>query len=169
MDLAIRSRPSTPKPNAFDQEQSLSHGMATEEAELPEKPEVNFDVPSNSPLCTFPQKYLTPALASSYPNGHEPRPPRSLSQQRAFDERKAETMRTMTKEQIEERYMQVAQMANRIAEADRKKNEELDGEIEKLQKQREMERKLFWKMKKAYEEKHGGGSDEPKVKEEGEA
>ncbi|MCJ1238840.1 hypothetical protein MMC14_006831 [Varicellaria rhodocarpa] len=170
MEIPLRSHPQTP---------STPHRMAYEKPERLERFELQADTSLESPFSPSPTGSMPSMLASRYPIPHSlasDRPPRSRSQQRIFEARKVNLMRTMTLGQIETRYEEVAKKINDIVETDRKKNEEIDREIEKLEKQREMERKLFWKMKMEYEKKNqrkrdrmGREGDEAKVKEEGEA
>ena len=71
----------------------------------------------------------------------------------------------MNAEQIEVAYQQTVQKIKGILEEDRKKNEEIDREIKKLTKQREMERKIYREVLG----KKGSKEEEMEVKEEGEA
>ena len=170
MEIPLRSRPQTP---------STPHRMTYEKPESPGRFELQAGTSQESPLAPSPTGSMSSMLASKYPIPHgltSDRPPRSSSQQRTFEARKVDLMRTMTLGQIETRYEEVAKQINDIVEVDRKKNEEIDREIKKLEKQREMERKLFWKMKMEYEKKNqrkrdrmDREGDEAKVKEEGDA
>ena len=74
----------------------------------------------------------------------------------------------MTAEQIETAYQETVNKIAAVLEEDRKKNEEIDREVEKLTKQREMERGIFRKMKEDLVKK-GAKEDSMDVKEEGEA
>jgi len=74
----------------------------------------------------------------------------------------------MNTEQIETAYQETVKKITAILEEDRKKNEEIDREAEKLTKQREMERGIFRKMKEDLGKK-GAKEDSMDVKEEGEA
>ena len=53
----------------------------------------------------------------------------------------------MNAEQIETAYQQVVGKITAVVEEDRKRNDEVEREKEKLEKQREMERRVFWKMR----------------------
>ena len=82
----------------------------------------------------------------------------------------------MSASQIDGAYQDTVRKVLSVLDEDRRKNEEIDREVEKLKKQREMERKLFWRMKEEQGNKSGkkledNGSKEEgtKVKEEGEA
>lgn len=71
----------------------------------------------------------------------------------------------MTAEQIETVYQETVKKVTAVLEEDRKKNEEIDREVEKLTKQREMERRIF----KEDLGKKGTKEGSMDVKEEGEA
>jgi hypothetical protein len=71
----------------------------------------------------------------------------------------------MTAEQIETAYQETVKKITAVLEEDRKKNEEIDREVEKLTKQREMERRIF----KEDLGKKGAKEGSMDVKEEGEA
>lgn len=126
------------------------------------------DIPLGSPFRTHPKRDLPPSLASTYQHGHISGHPRSPGSQRAFEARKANILRTMNTEQIETAYQETVKKITAILEEDRKKNEEIDREAEKLTKQREMERGIFRKMKEDLGKK-GAKEDSMDVKEEGEA
>ena len=53
----------------------------------------------------------------------------------------------MNAEQIEAAYMETTNRINAILDEDRKRNEEIDREVENMTAQRELERKLFWRQK----------------------
>ena len=125
------------------------------------------DIPLDSPLRTYVKRGLPQSLASTYPHGHISGHPRSPAEQRAFEARKVTILRSMNAEQIEVAYQDTVKRVLSVLEDDRKKNEEVDREIEKATKQREMERKIFWKMKGETEKVEGKG-DGLSVKEEGE-
>ena len=74
----------------------------------------------------------------------------------------------MNTEQIETAYQETVKKITAVLEEDRKKNEEIDREAEKLTKQREMERGIFRKMKEDLGKK-GAKEGSMDVKEEGEA
>lgn len=71
----------------------------------------------------------------------------------------------MTAEQIETAYQETVKKVTAVLEEDRKRNEEIDREVEKLTKQREMERRIF----KEDLGKKGAKEGSMDVKEEGEA
>jgi len=71
----------------------------------------------------------------------------------------------MNAEQIETAYQETVKKVTAVLEEDRKKNEEIDREVEKLTKQREMERRIF----KEDLGKKGAKEGSMDVKEEGEA
>lgn len=125
----------------------------------------SHDIPLDSPLRTHLKRDLPPSLASTYQHGHISGRPRSPGSQRAFEARKANILRTMTAEQIETAYQETVKKITAVLEEDRKKNEEIDREVEKLTKQREMERRIF----KEDLGKKGAKEGSMDVKEEGEA
>ncbi|MCJ1284224.1 hypothetical protein MMC26_003555 [Xylographa opegraphella] len=125
----------------------------------------NFpDIPLGSPLRIYPKRDLPQSFASTYAYGHISGHERSAAAQRAFDARKATILQSMTAEQAETAYQDTVKKIIAVLEEDRKKNEEVDREVEKLTKQREMERMIFRKMKE-----RSGKVDGPAVKEESEA
>ncbi|KAI4156757.1 MAG: hypothetical protein LQ340_000014 [Diploschistes diacapsis] len=71
----------------------------------------------------------------------------SSREQEAFDYRKASILRTMTKEQIDQAYWETVGKVIALLEDDRKKNEETEREMKKLDDQRQLERKLFYRQK----------------------
>ena len=134
------------------------------------------DIPYDSPLRKHEKRGLPPTLASTYPHGHISGHPRSPTQQRAFESRKSTILHTMSASQIENAYQDNVRKVLDILEEDKKKNEEIDRQVEMKNKQREMERKLYWRMKeeqgkKSRKKMEDANSKEEttKVKEEGEA
>lgn len=59
----------------------------------------------------------------------------------------------MTAEQIESAYEETVKKVMAVLEDDRRMNDEIDREAERMRDQRELERKLFWKMKEEFERK----------------
>jgi len=115
------------------------------------------DVPLNSSLRTHHKRGLPPALFSSTtPHGHISGNPRPPQMQRAFETRKATIMRTMTATQIEAAYQEKVNEILQVVEEDRRKNEEIDREAELLSKQREMERRVFWKVREEKDKQRKG-------------
>ena len=102
----------------------------------------------------YPKRGLPAYLTSTYPHGLISGKPRSSRAQEAFDYRKASILRTMTKEQIEEAYWETAAKINALLEDDKKKNEEVEREMKKINDQRQLERKLFFRQR---EERAGKG------------
>ena len=123
------------------------------------------DIPLDSNLRTHLKRDLPQSLASTYPHGHISGHPRSPTAQRAFETRKLNILRTMNAEQIEVAYQETVQKIKVVLDEDRKKNEEIDREIKKLTKQREMERKIYREVLG----KKGSKEEDLEVKEEGEA
>jgi hypothetical protein len=103
------------------------------------------DIPMDSPLRKYAKRDLPQSLASTYPHGHISGRPRSPQAQRAFNARKAAILRTMDAEQIEAAYQENVAKVVAILEADRKKNEEIDREVDKLKAQKQLETKIAWK------------------------
>lgn len=60
-------------------------------------------------------------------------------------------MRTMSAAQIEAAYQEKVREILEVVEEDRKTNEEVERKVELLRKQREMERRVFWKMREERE------------------
>lgn len=129
-----------------------SHAM--HQVKMPNEP----DIPLDSPLRTFPKRNLPQSLASTYPHGHISGHARSPQAQRAFEARKNTILRTMNAEQIEAAYLETTNRINAILDEDRKRNEEIDREVENLTAQRELERKLFWRQKEEKAGKVRGGA-----------
>ncbi|MCJ1480953.1 hypothetical protein MMC06_001109 [Schaereria dolodes] len=134
------------------------------------------DIPLECPSRVYIKRGLPPFLASTYPHGHISGHQRSPNAQRSFEARKASILRNMTASEIEIAYQDIVAKINAIIEEDRRRNEEVDREVEILSKQREMERKLFWKLvedsgRKAGKKAEGENTrdTDPLVKEEGEA
>lgn len=103
----------------------------------------NLTGPSNAYL----KRGLPDFLSSTYPHGLISGKPRSSREQEAFDYRKASILRTMTKEQIDQAYWETVGKVIALLEDDRKKNEETEREMKKLDDQRQLERKLFYRQK----------------------
>ncbi len=94
--------------------------------------------PLRSTLTQHPKRGLLPILS------HIPRHPRSASQERAFQERKAEILRTMTAAQIEARYQETVVEIRRLLEESQAQMEQWEREMQGVKDQRELERRL-WK------------------------
>lgn len=60
-------------------------------------------------------------------------------------------MRTMSAAQIEAAYQEKVKEILEVVEEDRKTNEEVERKVELLRKQREMERRVFWKIREERE------------------
>ena len=101
-------------------------------------------IPLCSPLRTHPKRGLPPILSSTYPNGHISGHPRSPSQERIFQSRKAEILRTMTASQIESKYQETVAETRRVMEESKKEMEIWEREYQGVKAQRELERRL-WK------------------------
>jgi hypothetical protein len=124
------------------------------------------DIPLDSPLRTHPKRDLPDSFASTYPHGHisgHPRPPHA---QRAFEARKGTILRTMNAVQIEDAYQEAVKKVRAILDEDRKRNEEIDREVDKMTQQRAMEKKIFLKLREERAKKDGK-MEVQDVKEEG--
>ncbi|MCJ1387668.1 hypothetical protein MMC18_000511 [Xylographa bjoerkii] len=122
------------------------------------------NIPLDSPLRIYLKRDLPRLFASTYAHGHISGHERSVPAQRALEARKVAILRSMTAEEIESAYQEAVKKIMTVLEEDRRKNEEVDREVEKLTKQREMERMIFRKLKE-----RSGKGDGAEVKEEGEA
>lgn len=110
------------------------------------------DIPLTSPIRTHTKRGLPPSIFSTpHPHGLLSGHPRSQNAQRALDARKATIMRTMSAAQIEAAYQEKVKEILEVVEEDRKTNEEVERKVELLRKQREMERRVFWKMREERE------------------
>ena len=114
--------------------------------------------------ATYPKRGLPSFLSSTYPHGLISDRPRSSRDQEAFDYRKAAIIRTMTKEQIDEAYWETAGKINALIEDERKKNEEVEREMKKLDDQRQLERKLFHRQKEEKTARAGKGEGSTVIK-----
>ncbi|CAF9916129.1 hypothetical protein IMSHALPRED_002985 [Imshaugia aleurites] len=105
-------------------------------------------IPLLSPLRTHPKRGLPPTLASTYPHGHISGHPRSASQQASLDARKAEILRTMgSSKEIERAYEVVVGRIREELEECERRGREVEGEMEKLRMEREMERRVWGKLR----------------------
>ncbi|KAL8754974.1 MAG: hypothetical protein Q9184_004942 [Pyrenodesmia sp. 2 TL-2023] len=104
-------------------------------------------LPLTSPLRTHPKRNLPISLASTYPHGHLGGHPRTPSQQRNFEARKAEILATMTAEQIEKRYVEVTEKVKAVLAEEERRRQDVEGKMEKLRKEREVERRVYEKVK----------------------
>ncbi|CAF9941079.1 MAG: hypothetical protein ALECFALPRED_008990 [Alectoria fallacina] len=104
-------------------------------------------IPLNSPLRTHPKRGLPPTFASTYPHGHISGYPRTAEQQAAFDARKAEILRTMGSKDIEKAYEDVVRKIREELEESERRGREVESEMEKLRMEREMERRVWGKLR----------------------
>ncbi|KAF6237084.1 hypothetical protein HO173_004551 [Letharia columbiana] len=104
-------------------------------------------IPLNSPLRTHPKRGLPPTFASTYPHGHISGHPRTAEQQAAFDARKAEILRTMGRQDIEKAYEDVVCRIREELEESERRGGEVESEMEKLRMEREMERRVWGKLR----------------------
>jgi hypothetical protein len=126
------------------------------------------DIPRDSSPPTYPKRDL-PTFSSTTPHGPISGHPRSPEAQKALEARKAEILRTMNGEQIEQAYQEKVKQIKELMEKDRAKNEEIDREVAKLTAQMQLEKRLYWRQKeeRAIRERRKG-SGENGGKEEGE-
>lgn len=95
------------------------------------------------------KRLLPESLASTHPHGLITGEPRTPAQQEAFESRKAEILRTMSDEQIEERYQETVKQVEATMREIEEGNEKVDREVEAARKTRETERKAWANLKKA--------------------
>ncbi|MCJ1307061.1 hypothetical protein MMC25_000707 [Agyrium rufum] len=107
------------------------------------------DNPFDSPLRIYQMRLILVEFADTHPLGHMSGRPRTPAQQASSDAAKAHILRTMTAAQINEAYEARAAQLREVVEKDKKRNEEIDKEIEILKKQHEMEKRVFEKMREA--------------------
>ncbi|KAL9096272.1 MAG: hypothetical protein Q9163_006451 [Psora crenata] len=108
------------------------------------------NVPATNPFEHHPRDLLPPALLKAYPDGP---PARDSEQTAAFQSRKDEILRTMTHQEMQKRYRELAdRIAERLEENERK-DEEVREEIDKLVKSRELEIKVWERLKAAEKRK----------------
>lgn len=100
-----------------------------------------------SPPQTYLKRHLPASLSSTYPQGLISGRPRSGAQQAAFEARKAEIRLTMTSAQIESRYQEVTAEIRLVLEETRVRTKEVEREMEQLRNQREMERRIWEKLR----------------------
>ncbi|KAL8787943.1 MAG: hypothetical protein Q9213_001970 [Squamulea squamosa] len=104
-------------------------------------------IPLDSPLRTHPKRNLPSTLSSTYPHGLLSGRPRTASQQASFDARKREIVNTMTAEQIEKRYLEMTEKVKAVLEEDERKGREVDEKIEALKMERDVERRVWERVK----------------------
>ena len=102
-------------------------------------------IPLDSSLRTHPKRLLPPALASTYLHGHLSGHPRTGDQLESFDTRKAEILASMSVDEIEKKYEEVAMKAVKVFEESEKKRKEVEEAIESKKMDRAMERRLYEK------------------------
>lgn len=115
-----------------------------EEADLPPSP---ASIPLTSPSRTYPKRLIPHTLSSTYPHGHISGHPRSPSAQAAFEARRAEILRTMNAREIEKAYEVTAARINEVLADSEAKTRDVEAGIEKLRMEREMERRVWGKLR----------------------
>ena len=109
-------------------------------------------LPLTSPLRTYPKRGLPPSFASTYPHGLISGHARTPSQQARLAARTAEILRTMgTGAAIERGYEEVVGRIRREVEEGERRGREVEGEVEKLRMEREMERRVWGKLREGRE------------------
>jgi len=98
---------------------------------------------------TYAKRLLPDSLSSTNPHGLITGEPRTPAQQEAFESRKADILRTMSDQQIEERYQETVKKVEATMREIEEGNEKVDREVEAAQKTRETERKAWANLKKA--------------------
>ncbi|KAL8854858.1 MAG: hypothetical protein Q9221_000364 [Calogaya cf. arnoldii] len=104
-------------------------------------------IPLDSPLRSHPKRNLPSSLSSTYPHGLISGHPRIASQQASFDARKREILDTMTAEQVEKSYLEVTEKVKAVLEEEERKGREVDEKIEALKNQRDVERRVWERVK----------------------
>ena len=120
---------------------------------LPTRPveDVNSDI-CKAPIAvpaTHAKRLLPESLSSTFPHGLITGEPRTPAQLAAFESRKAEILRTLSDQQIEERYQETVKKVEATMREIEEGNEKVDREVEAAQKTRETERKAWANLKKA--------------------
>ncbi|KAL8863600.1 MAG: hypothetical protein Q9178_000281 [Gyalolechia marmorata] len=104
-------------------------------------------IPLDSPLRTYSKRNLPSTLSSTYPHGLLSGHPRTASQQAAFDAQKREIINSMTAEQIDKRYGEMTEKVKGLLEEEERKGREVDEKIEALKMERDVERRVWERVK----------------------
>lgn len=129
------------------QPQSISNPQSNHNTdEAPNQPPDPVS-PSTLEPPTHPKRLLPPSLSSSYPHGLISNQPRTPSQQAAFENRKQEILQTMSDEEIEAKYQETVQKVETALRGIKDGNERVDKQVEAKMKTREMERKVWQRLK----------------------
>ncbi|KAL8920703.1 MAG: hypothetical protein Q9172_004388 [Xanthocarpia lactea] len=104
-------------------------------------------IPLDSPLRTHTKRNLPSTLSSTYPHGLLSGHPRTASQQASFDAQKREILNSMTAEQIEKRYGEMTEKVKGLLEEEERKGREVDEKIEALKMERDVERRVWERVK----------------------
>ena len=103
--------------------------------------------PSTLEPPTYPKRLLPASLSSSYEHGLITNQPRTPSQQASFENRKQEILQTMSDDEIEARYQETVRKIEAVLREIKEGNERVDKEVEGLRKTRELERKVWGRLK----------------------
>lgn len=109
--------------------------------------DTNTDIPLTSTLRTHPKRLLPQTLSSTYPHGHISGHPRTTAQQSALETRRGEILRTMTAQEIERAYEEVAGKVRQEIEDGERVGREVEEKMERLRMEREMERRVWGKLR----------------------
>jgi len=116
---------------------------------------------SETGLPKYSKRFLPDSLASWTPNGPIYAYNRSPEDQDAIEKRKLEFLQTMTAEQIDTAYVDLARKITNKLEAGEKRNREIDTELATLKADHEIEmRVLQADLQKKEEESKGDEMDE---------
>ncbi|KAL9044778.1 MAG: hypothetical protein Q9214_002107 [Letrouitia sp. 1 TL-2023] len=110
-------------------------------------PRPSSPIPLDSSLRTHLKRLLPETLSSTYAHGLLSGHPRTPEQQEAFEARKAEIRRSMTKNQMEKAYEEVAERIRELMEQRERMEKEVERRIEVLKAEREVERRVLGKFK----------------------
>ena len=110
------------------------------------------DAPASIPFEHHPRDHLPEAITKAFPNGNPNAESRTPEQQAALEARKNDCIRSMTLQEMQERYKQVAGEIVEGLEENSRKDEEWKAEKEKLDKNHEMEEKVLKKMLSAMQD-----------------
>ncbi|MCJ1337835.1 hypothetical protein MMC09_003119 [Bachmanniomyces sp. S44760] len=127
----------------------------------PPPQDLSSDIPLTSPLRTHSKRLLPPSLhlSSTYPHGHISGHPRSPTCAAAFQSRKATILSTMTPNEIEARYREIARKVEEVVNDAESRRAEVERECERLRKQRDVERRVFRKLLEGKGKKGDFGGD----------
>lgn len=148
-DTVMNGTETTERAEAADTTTALPAEDLSEKATDKEQTSAQTSKDPLAGLTTYTKRLLPESLSSPYPHGLITGEPRTPAQQEAFEARKAEILRTMSDQQIEERYQDTAKKVEEALKEIEEGNERVAKEIEAANKTRETERKVWASLKKA--------------------